>query len=339
MLVKLYNTSRLKDTDLTPVIITYNRAEKLSETLSFFYKSALNSLTFYVLDNASTDNTREIVENFQKKWPTLEYVRHPNNIGGNGNILRAVEYGVGDYLWIIGDDDAWQLDNLLDGELEKIICARQADLIRLGWLIPSHVRGKYSSLLELVNKDNQCLVSLSQLSSTIFKRKLFTDTLPYAYFNAGDFYPHLVPVLKSLDHCVVYSLTQDLMAYVPGTETNNYLCGDLKWFAGWFRTSRFLEGNVRLQYQFNLQVLKYLTGSPKTLHHFLYVLKAALKFESLGMPQRAALVNMITYAPGMRSWLILLFVILSLIPNIVLRQLKQRLEKKGEGLSDQQLRV
>lgn len=329
----------LLESDLTPVIITYNRAEKLANTLNSFYESDLRSLTFYVLDNASTDHTREVVESFQKKWPTLQYVRHAYNIGGNGNILRAVECGIGDYLWIIGDDDAWQLDRLINGELSEVIRAKKADLIRLGWLISPSLKGKYCSLTTLAHQDRQSFVSLSQLSSTIFKRKLFIDTLPYAYFNVGDFYPHLVPVLHALKQgasCSVYSLQEALMDYVPGTEKNSYLCGDLKWFAGWFRTSRFIENNTKLQYLFNLQVLMYLTGSPKALHHFLYVFKAALKFESLGLPQRPALMNMITYAPGMRWWLVSLFLTLSVIPNVVLRKLKHRLEKKGEGLAIQE---
>ncbi len=325
------------DTHLTPVIITYNRAGPLKRTLEAFHQSALSHLTFYVLDNASTDNTREVVENFQKKWPTLQYIRHAYNIGGNGNILRAVEYGVGAYLWIIGDDDAWCLEHLKEQELPQVLVSQMADVIRLGWLIPPAFKGKYCSLTELIAQDHQSLVSLSQLSSTIFRRDLFTDVLPYCYFNVVDFYPHLVPILKLLSHknITVYSVQDTLVDYVPGTEKNSYLCGDLKWFAGWFRTSRFIENNTQLQYQFNLQVLMYLTGSPRALHHFLYVLKAALKFESLGMPQRPALMNMITYAPGMRWWLVSLFVTLSLMPKFILRQLKHQLEKKGEGLTSQ----
>lgn len=330
----LYN---LDDSHLTPVIITYNRADRLKETLEAFYQSALNHLSFYVLDNASTDHTPETVKSFQQKWPTLQYIRHPYNMGGNANILRAVEYGVGTYLWIIGDDDAWCLEHLKNQELSQALTAQKADVIRLGWLIPPAFKGKYCALAELIAEDNQSLVSLSQLSSTVFRRDLFTRVLPYCYFNVVDFYPHLVPVLMHLNHQTVsvYSVRDTLVEYVPGAEKNSYLCGDLKWFAGWFRTSRFIENNPQLQQQFNLQVLMYLTGSSKVVHHFLYVLKAAFKFESLGLPQRPALMNMITYGPGMRWWLISLFLTLCLTPRFILKYLKQKLERKGEGLASQ----
>ena len=69
---------------LEPVLITYNRAEDLMRTLDAFIAADLTWMTLHVLDNASTDNTKLVVNAAQKKWPNLTYHRNLYNIGGVG---------------------------------------------------------------------------------------------------------------------------------------------------------------------------------------------------------------------------------------------------------------
>src|SRR5580704_11491846 len=96
---------------LEPVIITYNRAGLLRSTLSSFVQAGFSNIKMHILDNASTDNTEAVVQQFQKDWPQLIYHKNHYNIGGNGNILRSLELSTSEYHWVIGDDDKWLLND------------------------------------------------------------------------------------------------------------------------------------------------------------------------------------------------------------------------------------
>src|SRR6185437_10402341 len=106
---------------LEPVIITYNRAEMLRKTLSFFQMTGFSHVKMHVLDNASTDDTKMVVESFQKNWPQLIYHKNQYNIGGNGNILRSIEISNSEYHWVIGDDDEWLMNSDTIHELSRLL--------------------------------------------------------------------------------------------------------------------------------------------------------------------------------------------------------------------------
>lgn len=59
-----------------------------------------------ISDNASTDNTEQVMKNYLKKeLPYLRYNRNKKNLGISGNILKQIELARGKYLWFIGDDE------------------------------------------------------------------------------------------------------------------------------------------------------------------------------------------------------------------------------------------
>lgn len=101
--------SKLK---VTIAIPTYNRSQMIGESIL----SALNQDTeinyeVLILDNASTDNTEEVVKKFTDQ--KLRYIRNEANIGMMGNWNKAVKESQGDYLMILGDDD-WLLPNFIN---------------------------------------------------------------------------------------------------------------------------------------------------------------------------------------------------------------------------------
>lgn len=97
-------------------IPTYNRAGCLKTQLFFLYEE-LNDLSeeersmisITVRDNCSSDNTREVVMSsplFTSKSVKSEYVINEHNLGLSGNLQKLYSTLEGDYMWIIGDDDA-----------------------------------------------------------------------------------------------------------------------------------------------------------------------------------------------------------------------------------------
>lgn len=90
---------------LSICIPTYNRAEYLKATLASIVDQANENIEIVVSDNASNDETLEVVEYFRKRHSALVYFRHPENIGADKNYLKVIEIATGEYCWLFGSDD------------------------------------------------------------------------------------------------------------------------------------------------------------------------------------------------------------------------------------------
>ena len=91
--------------NLSIVIPTYNRAQILNSWLEHHAKIMyLNNIRIHVQDNASTDNTIFILENFQKNYSNITYIKNKIN-SGNGNLNMQLAMNVVDtkFTWPIGD--------------------------------------------------------------------------------------------------------------------------------------------------------------------------------------------------------------------------------------------
>lgn len=87
---------------LTIGIPAYNEGKYLRETL----KSCLDQAGCVIVsDNASTDDTQKICEEFAQKYPNLKYIRQEKNIGGTLNFNFVLEQARTKYfMWMGGHD-------------------------------------------------------------------------------------------------------------------------------------------------------------------------------------------------------------------------------------------
>ena len=92
---------------LAAVIVTYNRAEKLVKVLDALDAQTCRPARIYVVDNASTDDTRAVVEG--RADDRILYLQMPRNIGGAGGFNAGMKaaYADGFELIWISDDDAY----------------------------------------------------------------------------------------------------------------------------------------------------------------------------------------------------------------------------------------
>ncbi|MEJ7783509.1 MAG: glycosyltransferase family 2 protein [Solirubrobacteraceae bacterium] len=89
-------------------VVTYNRKLLLVECLDALLGQTHRLDRIYVIDNASTDGTEELLrERGLLAEATLEYVRSEHNSGGAGGYARAVEVSRElevDWIWLMDDD-------------------------------------------------------------------------------------------------------------------------------------------------------------------------------------------------------------------------------------------
>lgn len=86
-------------------IATFNRAAFIGATLEMLVTQAGDACEIIVSDNASTDNTEQVVSDYKRRFKHLHYFRQDENVGPDRNFDRAVALARGEFCWLMGDDD------------------------------------------------------------------------------------------------------------------------------------------------------------------------------------------------------------------------------------------
>ena len=117
---------------LTIAIPTYNRAafldlclKRISEEIDSMCADKRDLVKVYVSNNASTDNTTEIISRYQSiNAGRFEVVLNAKNIGGESNVAQCYAAATTPYVWVLGDDDV-----ILESGLATVLnVLRQQDL-------------------------------------------------------------------------------------------------------------------------------------------------------------------------------------------------------------------
>jgi glycosyltransferase involved in cell wall biosynthesis len=104
---------------LSICIPTHNRQKLLEECLASVLPQAekrKNEVEVIVIDNASVDDTEDMVEKKTAEFSCLKYLRNPANLGYGGNQRRCLEVCTGKYMALLCDDDLY-----IDGEVDDIL--------------------------------------------------------------------------------------------------------------------------------------------------------------------------------------------------------------------------
>lgn len=125
------------------VVVTYNRKKLLKECISSLLNQTYKNLEILIVDNASTDGTKAMVEKYSDQQ--LFYVNTGKNLGGAGGFQFGIKESAKlqpDYLWLM-DDDSIPTSNAL----EKLI--KESNKIgKFGFLI-SKVLWKDNSMCNM----------------------------------------------------------------------------------------------------------------------------------------------------------------------------------------------
>ncbi|MEI8631926.1 glycosyltransferase family 2 protein [Vibrio sp. PP-XX7] len=102
------------------IIPTYNRVNLLQEAILSVLNQQNVDFEIVVIDNASTDNTEQMMREF-KSNAFVKYIRNDINIGMIPNWSKALyNYCSGEWVLILSDDDLLMDDNYLS-KAEKLI--------------------------------------------------------------------------------------------------------------------------------------------------------------------------------------------------------------------------
>lgn len=214
---------------------TYNRKKHLLRTLTQLTapESPVRSCSLTVLDNASTDGSSELIEEFAAKIPTIKHIRHAKNIGGNANIARAFEMARAEYVWVLCDDDAYDFSHW--DECQAALDKHPAAVVVANYAAPQ--------------RDTAALFKqLSFVPAAIYRTDLITDdVLMNIYFNISNLFPHLAVAAAALnsgqpmpvlEHALVtMQLNSGNDSYVRGVSQRPHrLMKEMFWSLGYLRS-------------------------------------------------------------------------------------------------------
>ncbi len=94
---------------ISVVIITYNRKEEIAQTIKSYEQQTYPDKEIIVIDNASTDGTREMM---RSDFPHIDYMWLPENFDIR-SINIGVERSTGDIIWRTDDDARPESDDAL----------------------------------------------------------------------------------------------------------------------------------------------------------------------------------------------------------------------------------
>ena len=91
---------------------TYNCAEFIGETIDSVQSQTYISWEMIIVDDCSTDNTKEIVEKYSKNDKRIKYYCMISQSGAAKARTRAMQLAQGEYIAFLDSDDLWISDKL-----------------------------------------------------------------------------------------------------------------------------------------------------------------------------------------------------------------------------------
>lgn len=205
---------RQENITLSICIPTHNRGNFLSKTLESIVCQHKEAVEIVILDSASTDNTRDVISEYQKRNLVITYYYQEPKMGIDVDMSKVVELARGEYCWLMSDDDALapgSIQILLE-EINKgydvYICNRVVCDLSLHpikertWLVNSIEKQVFDlsnreDLLYYFDSSIEFGAIFSYMSVLIFKRKEW-NSVGYDEEFTGGGYSHAMRIFKIL---------------------------------------------------------------------------------------------------------------------------------------------
>jgi glycosyltransferase involved in cell wall biosynthesis len=92
------------------IIPTHNRAHLITKAIKSVLNQTYQEFELIVVDDASTDNTEEVVKSFSDN--RIRYIPQKTNLGGSAARNTGIKAAKGEYIGFLDDDDEWLTEKL-----------------------------------------------------------------------------------------------------------------------------------------------------------------------------------------------------------------------------------
>src|SRR6266446_3448524 len=170
-------------------IPTYNRADILADRLDRMSRMQRRlELEISISDDASTDHTRDVAEQFRRSFAGFVYVRQRRRVGAAINFFAALRGTTFPYVTQIGDDDTIFEDGILT-VLEMLESERDLQAVAGNYVLYDFADGKTLGVSEFIRVPERCSFDRFDLA---FERFYYLESmvmrrrgLDSEYYNEG----------------------------------------------------------------------------------------------------------------------------------------------------------
>lgn len=160
---------------LSVVISNYNHSKYLPEALQAILGQSRRPVEVIVIDDCSTDNSVEVIEDFARRDPIVRLFRNERNKGVIFSTNRGLSLATGDYIYFGAADD-----RICPGLFEK----------SMGLLAEHPQAGLCSALLQLIGPDGEdkgwiSTPVISKKPCFLPPAKVIADLTAYGFWFAG----------------------------------------------------------------------------------------------------------------------------------------------------------
>lgn len=200
---------------------TYNRALLVEEALNYYYNILkLDDYQLIISDNCSVDNTEKVVRRYMLSHPNLIYIKQPQNIGADRNMLFLQDYSVTDYFMLLGDGVRLYPDKL--AAIISHVQTGEFDAIMFDYRgrckVPSQIYTDKDKLLSEVGW------YVTQMSSYIISKQIISNTTDSNIIYPGcefNYYSRMFRFFANKDF-KVYWMQDDCMTFSRIDKKNSW---------------------------------------------------------------------------------------------------------------------
>ncbi len=167
------------DIKVSIIIPVYNSQQFLPMCLDSVMNQSLKELEVILINDASTDNSLEIMRHYQERFPdTIRIIDAAVNSGAGGARNLGIEAAGGQYIGFVDSDD--QIAPDMYEHLYATAIQGDYDVVDSGYYMQSndtailHTSDDMAGILDS-DKRSRLIVSGGYIVSKIFRRSLFTD--------------------------------------------------------------------------------------------------------------------------------------------------------------------
>ncbi len=246
------------------IIPTYNRAHTISRAIDSVLNQTYKNIELIIVDDASIDNTIEIIKNINDK--RIISIIHDKNKGISAARNTGIRLSKGKYVAFLDSDDEWDAQMLL--ETINNIENRKIDIV---FSYGEIIMNNYNIIIgrqEWINKVSKeeflkrfysgNLIYTQGIvikKSKIFESGLFDET--FDSVNDHELWIRLLPL------CNYYYLDKKLFKiYISDKSVTKYVYKRLKnLFRAFFKNRNIIRTNLKTQFLYYSVILKFISNS------------------------------------------------------------------------------
>ena len=186
---------------LSFIVPVYNARLYLSRCLDSLLDQSINDFEIICINDGSTDDSLDILREYEKKFPEIIKVLTQKNHGIGSTRNTALKIVSGKYTWFIDNDDCIQKDCL--SPLIKVFDETDADIINIKYLhgfyetnpLNQDINGQFN--YEKISQEFAMYFYWDAPWSKIYKTEFLKKMVQHLVMFSGKIHPsHLIYILK-----------------------------------------------------------------------------------------------------------------------------------------------